>query len=81
MNNTVNEHDYKSGEGNKALSPVAVAIIGLLSIVSLGSALFGISNLSYADYCKEPQAHCEKNNPASMSTIPNIYRTLSNHAK
>ncbi len=77
MNITVNEHDYKSGEGNKALSPAALAIIGLLSIVALGTAMFGMSNLSYEKYCNEPQAQCSKNHPAGLDTFSNIYKTLS----
>lgn len=77
MNNTENAHDYKSGEGNKELPQATIAILALVSIVAVGAALFGFSNLSYEKYCQEPQAQCSKNHPASTETFSNIYRTLT----
>jgi len=49
-----------------------VAIVLIISfVVLLVGAFFSLP--SYADYCKEPQAHCEMNKEHS---VLNIFKTL-----
>lgn len=63
-------------ERNETKGPVILAV---LLLITLGVACFGLQNLNYENYCKEPQARCDLNKNTSISqTFSNIFTTLKN---
>lgn len=58
------------------------AIIAVLLVLSMSAAIFGLHSINYEEYCKEPQAKCQLNNPNSgAQTFSNIFNTLKSGPK
>jgi hypothetical protein len=57
-------------------------ILAVLLFICLAGAAFGLHDVNYENYCKEPQAKCQLNNPNSGGqTVSNIFNTLKNGPK